>query len=226
MSEKVTVVDWTTPLVFPHHDTLNPGEIRWGLYMRDVQRTTQTTTFGDLMEVEWLGERFGYWPLLEGDKPEDDVVTEVAPIQDEDGNWIRQYTHRKFTEEEIANNLRDAKFNFISQIRDIVYRSFQNGFTYESGDDKYQFSLDDASQSYIRSAHLLAKEAFDTSTARDFKLRTIENVTITFSAEETVDVTTALLNRVVSVVEASWALEDAINAAATLEEIPAVPDLF
>lgn len=226
MVDKIENVDWTTPLVFPHHDTLNPGEIRWGLYMRDVQRTTQTMTFGDLMEVDWLGNNYGYWPLYEGDKPEDDVVKEVAPIQDEDGNWIRQYTHRPYNDEEIAANLADAKNTNIMQIRDIIYRTLQSGFKYTHEGTDYVFSLDDTSQSYIRSAHLLAKDSFEAGQERTFKLRTMENVTVEFSATEMVDVTTALLNRVVSITEAAWALEDSINATTDIKNIPSLPDIF
>lgn len=214
------IVNSATPLVRP----AGPDGMQWPVYLADARRAFPNVSFSLEQPEENLVE-FGYFPLLPGTPPQGDVVTKLPP-ELVDGKWVQQYDVRSFTDEEIAQQLTDAKNNAFASLDNLLNNTYGAGYFYDfvSGETTVQhhFSLTADNQQLMTGLHLLAKQ--ETNAERLFTLRTVENLTVKYTPAQVVEMTTALMEHIVAVLEKLWDLMDDIALAEHLSELPVIPD--
>ena len=215
------IVNSSTPLIRPY-DRDGNLVMQWPVYLIDARREWPNVSFSLEQNEENLYD-FGYWPLLPGDRPSGDVVTEIAPVL-VDGKWVQQYEVRQYDETEIQQQFQEAMATAYAKLDGLLTSTYGLGFNYEKAEGvTHSFSLTSDNQQLMTGLHLLAKQS---DAARVFKLRTLGNVTVDYTAEEVVALTTALMEYVVKVLEKLWELMDEISVATKVSEIPEIPDVI
>lgn len=215
------IVNSSTPLIHPYDREGNPV-MQWPVYLSDARREWPNTSFSLEQDEKNLVD-YGYFPLLPGEPPVGDVVTPVTPKLI-DGKWIQQYEVRSFSPEEIQQQFRDAIAVAYAKLDGLLQNTYALGFTYQKAEGvSHLFSLTSDNQQLMTGLNLLAKQSDPT---RVFKLRTLGNVTVDYTAEEVLTMTTALMEYVVKVLEKLWELMDNISIATQISEIPEIPDVI
>ncbi|WBF04765.1 hypothetical protein [Erwinia phage vB_Ea277G] len=215
------IVNSSTPLIRPY-DRDGNLVMQWPVYLIDVRREWPNVSFSTEQNEENLYD-FGYWPLLPGTRPTGDVVTETTPIL-VDGKWVQQYEVRAYNPDEIQQQFQDAMAVAYARLDGLLENTYGLGFSYTKSEGVvHQFSLTSDNQQLMTGLHLLAKQSDGT---RVFKLRTLSNITVDYTAEEVIALTTALMEYVVKVLEKLWELMDDISVATQVSEIPEIPDVI
>lgn len=215
------IVNSSTPLIRPYDKDGN-AVMQWPVYLIDARREWPNTSFSLEQEEENLVD-YGYFPLHPGTQPPGDVVERTTP-ELVDGKWVQQYTARAFTPEELQQQFADQMTASYGRLDGLLSNTYALGYTYEKGEGvTHHFSLTPDNQQLLTALNLLAQKS---ETSRIFKLRTTGNVTVDYTATEVIDMTTALMEYVVQVLNKLWELMDEISVATTVSEIPEIPDVI
>lgn len=209
------IVTQSTPLIRPY----GPKGMEWPVYLADARRAFPNVSFS-LEQDESQMEPFGYFPLHLGVSPAGDVVTQIEPKLI-DGKWTRQYETRDYTEEEQATRLRQAKDTALAELDRQLQAGYDEGFLYElDADTLHHFSLTRDNQQLMTGLHILAVQ--EGNDERVFRLRTIDNTTVTYTGAQLVAMTTAMMEHVYSELSTLWTTMDAITAATDMAALEAV----
>lgn len=209
------IVTQSTPLIRPY----GPKGMEWPVYLADARRAFPNVSFS-LEQDESQLEPFGYFPLHLGVSPVGDVVTQIEPKLI-DGKWTRQYEARDYTEEELATRLRQAKDTALAELDRQLQAGYDEGFLYElDADTLHHFSLTRDNQQLMTGLHILAVQ--EGNADRVFRLRTIDNTTVTYTGAQLVAMTTAMMEHVYSELSTLWTTMDAITAATDMAALEAV----
>jgi endonuclease YncB( thermonuclease family) len=195
------------------------------LFLDDFRSRTGAV-IGTSIDSEALVE-FGYAPVLEVPRPDvGDVITEGAP-EEVEGQWRRVWVVRDYNAEEAAVELQQAKATALYGIEQFRIAQFKIGFPhlFNNGDDMYHIQVRDQDRVNILARYTKAKEAIEAGLLdKQFEFRVWENVSVFLTPQEMVDMADAADEQVEAGYRAVWALKGQIEAAATVEEIPALPD--
>lgn len=209
------IVTQSTPLIRP----FGPMGKEWPVYLADARRAFPNVSFS-LEQDESQLEPFGYFPLHLGVSPAGDVVTQIEPKLI-DGKWTRQYEARDYTEEELATRLRQAKDTALAELDRQLQAGYDEGFLYElDADTLHHFSLTRDNQQLMTGLHILAAQ--EGNADREFRLRTIDNTTVTYTGAQLAAMTTAMMEHVYSELSTLWTTMDAITAAKDMAELEVV----
>jgi hypothetical protein len=202
---------------------LDTGE--YPLFLDDFRSRTGAV-IGTSIDSEALVE-FGYAPVLEVPRPDvGDVITEGAP-EEVEGQWRRVWVVRDYNAEEAAVELQQAKATALYGIEQFRIAQFKIGFPhlFNNGNDIYHVQIRDTDRVNIVSLRTLAKEAIaDNNAAFEVEFRVYENVSVHLDAQEVVEMADAAAAQVQTGYKTIWTLKGQIEAATTVEEIPALPD--
>lgn len=105
-------------------------DMAYPVYLRDFKLDFTNVSIGSFVYEENLVE-FGYFPVLDSEIPDADVVVEVVPTQSEDGKWYKTYTSRSFTTEEVAQNLIQQKSEYSQYAYDVYNQDLLNGISFD-----------------------------------------------------------------------------------------------
>jgi hypothetical protein len=195
------------------------------LYLADLPSRVPNTSFPQVVDSEILFE-FGYEPVLDVEVPVNDVVTEGAP-ELRDGSWYRVYNARAFNETEVNTNLAAAKAALKTQAEAKRVADFEKGFPYQFGEQIYHVQIRPTDRQNITALRVIAKEAVAAEVPMPINFRVYENVSVTLTAAEMVDVANATFSKVSEGYEVIWTFKDQVDAATTIAELPVLPsELF
>lgn len=215
----MTIVTRTTRLI--ESDTM-----RYPLFLGDMGSIAPNTMFGPTVDSDCLID-FGVEVVNEVPIPEGDVVTEGVPVLTE-GEWYQTWTVRTFSEVELSEKLASHKEILKSQATQLVTNAFAVGFPYLFPNDTvYHVQVRSSDRGNISDLRTIAKEILaETRPAMDFPFRVYENVSVMLTPQQMVDLADKTLVQVLGGYQVSWNYKDAIDAATTMEDLPAPPVAF
>jgi hypothetical protein len=195
------------------------------LYLPSLSERVPNTQFPSKMEAADLLE-WGYEEVLESDVPAGDVVTEGAPEQ-RNGSWYRVWNVRDYTAGELATNLAVKKAALLAEAETLRIARFDTGFPYQFGENVYHVQIRVSDRQNITALRVIAKEAVEANQPLTFPFRVYENVNVTLTAAEMVDVANAAFKAVSDGYGVIWTFKDTVTAATSLAELPVAPvELF
>lgn len=214
----MTVVTNDTRLI-----KLDTGE--YPVFLEEV-RTRTGSVFGSTIESSLL-EGIGYAPVLEVARPESPgVVTEGTPEMVE-GQYRRVWLVRDYNTEETSSMLKQAKEKAFYDVELFRISQFKIGFPhlFNEGNDILHVQVRDQDRVNILARYTKAKEAITAGLSdKKFEFRVWENISVFLTPQEMVDMADAADEQVEAGYRAIWALKHQIESAASISEIPALPD--
>jgi len=187
----------------------------------------QVGSFGPSVDSEVL-EHFGYFVVEDTDIPQGDVVVEIAPVKDGDV-WKRAYSVREFANEEEVAQLDSLKAQRAAEIEQFRVESFEKGFPclFNNDADLYHVQIRTKDLTNITALRVLARESVQDLTPFGVKFRVYENVNIPMDAAEVIRMSNLANIHVQEGLQVIWDLKDAVEAATSKEDLPAIPaELF
>lgn len=212
------IVTQSTPLVRP----FGPRGMEYPVYLADARRAFPNVSFSTEQDESQLVD-FGYFPLHLGTPPAGDVVTQTEPKLI-DGKWTRQYVSRSYTEEELSVKLSQAKDAALAALDAKLQAGYDEGFLYQFDEagTLHHFSMTPANQQLLTGMHILA--AMPENAEKTYRLRTIENTTVEYTAAQVVAMTKSMMEHAYGELSSLWQVMDAISASKTLPELQVVLD--
>lgn len=203
---------------------IDTRDMTWPLTMMQIRRRETYTIFAPTPELVDVEDR-GYAVIHPTEVPTEGHVTEVTP-QLVDGKWYRTYTTRPFTPEELQVMLDNERNVRLMLLGERLVSALARGKEVQVEGNTYRISMSDTNANDLGTQLRRAMQAIDRGQTTTFKLRTVENQTLTLSAEETVDLIDEVMAERQRLMEVSWDLEDLLAAAETMEELPTIPEVL
>lgn len=214
--DRVTVVYESTALI----DT-RTGE--YPLYIEDVRKKFPDWSIPSKLQASALeGEPFLMAVVQLTQPPAGDVPVELPPKQI-DGYWTQQWTTRDFTPGEVAERLRSAKDIRKNEIQNVIAAAFYTGMEVRFGETTHTLLIESTHRIHLTALSIQAKEALREEKPFSASIRTKEGVTLSLTAQETIDLSNEVTSRVQEGLETIWSLMDRAEAATVAEELPPVP---
>jgi len=211
----VTIATSSTPLIHPES-----GD--YPVYLGNLVKYAPNTSFGPAVGSDTLLD-FGLWVVYPTDAPQDDVVTEGYPVLI-DGDWHQAWISRSYSDAEKAERLTTQKEMMLEAAENLRLDFFTRGFPYTFPNGQvYHVQVRAADRSNISDLRIVAKEAIAEGKETTFEFRTFENISVTMTAAELVDMSNATFTQVQNGYKAIWVYKDEITAAATMAALPVTP---
>lgn len=187
-----------------------------------VKRANPNVSFPKSPSPEDLSP-FGIVVVQPTPQPDGDVVTEGWPEKHENGEWYQTWEVRAFTEEELAEQLEDAKEKKRWEINAERDAAFDTGLPYDIAGvpDVVQTRLEDKVNLLGLRVEARELEAEGVTDAV-MPFRGLNNIERLLTPTEMVAMTNAALAYIQGVYKKSWDLKDAVSDAATIAELEAI----
>jgi len=218
--EFIMIVDPNTLLVRVAED----GSTEYPLRLSDMKRCFPNTWLpSEDVESELL-ESLGVFVVELTERPVADVVTELPPVLDEEV-WRQAWFSRSYTPEETQSSLDGYKAKHLLNIEAWRVAQFRIGFPFLAPDAEiYHVQIRDTDRVNILGRYTKAKEAIAENKEVTFEFRMYENVSVTLTPEEMVEMGNQSDAQVLAGYQLTWSLKDQTTNATTFEEIPPIPD--
>lgn len=215
----MTTVTRNTPLI--HSET---GD--YPVYLDNLVKYAPNTSFPQTVDSDTLID-FGLEVVHQTEAPQGDVVTEGTP-ELKSGEWYQTWVTRSYNEIEEAQKLQSQKDYLQSNAEVLHAELFGKGFPYRfPNGDVYHVQVRATDRSNISDLRTIAKEYIAEGQDVTFDFRTYENISVTLTAAEMVEMANVTFTQVQGGYKAIWAYKDAIATATTLADLPATPvDIF
>lgn len=194
------------------------SDMRYPVYLSDFKAENTNVSTGAFVYEEGMAE-FGYYPVIDVEIPQGDVVTEGRPQQGEDGVWYKTWIARDYTEEEIAENLRREKEQRTYSAKSNFENENMNGL--QSGD--HLLSLDYNSISLYHSIIVAAQYAEE---GKIFSLMTQNNKVVELARDDMVVELETAISEYVGAYNNLCAYVKELNQVEKIEDLPEVPYSF
>lgn len=192
------------------------------VYLAQVRRDNPNTSFPDEVEEESLNA-LGYFVVQTVAQPTGDVVTEGDPTF-ANAVWSQAWTVRAYTADELATQLSAKQTAVLADVQSKVDTALEKGFSFAFTDVAGHVQLRDGDRANIASARIRAA-ALQTAGTTDavMPFRDWENVTHMCTPTMIVQLSDAAYDAYLGFLAAGWTLKDAVTAAKTVADLPAVP---
>lgn len=200
---------------------IDTRDLSWPYSMFQIRRRETNYTFAPVPDLDFL-KSAGYMVIRDSEIPTGDVVTQVTPVLIED-QWYRAYSVRSFTPEEIEAALNAERQVRLQLLGERLVERLAQGYESSIRGTTQHLNLSDVNASDLGDQLRRAQSALDRGASTTFRIRTIENQTFTLNAQETVDLIDAALAERQRIRELSWDLEDLLNMAEVMEDLPEIP---
>ncbi len=177
--------------------------------------------FGEQVSVELLDE-LGYIPVKQVEKPDGDVVEEIAPAL-EDGWFVQQWSIRSFTEEELALRLNAEKAVLLTDAKIKLQRLLDQGFDYVFPDGKTR-GVQIRDQDRVNLTQLLVCATAPNTSKSLVQFRTRENEMVCLAPAKIAALCVAAFAYHQRIMQNYWAFEAMVRDART--NLPVLPDTF
>ena len=200
---------------------IDTRDLSWPYTMMQIRRRETNYTFAPVPDLEFL-KGAGYMVIRDSEVPAGDVVTQVTPVLNGD-QWYRAYTVRSFTPEELQAALDTERQVRLQLLGERLVARLAQGYESVIRGTTQHLNLSDVNAADLGDTLRRATTALERGATTTFRIRTNENQTFTLNAQETVDLLDAALAERQRIRELSWDLEDLLNMADTMEDLPEVP---
>lgn len=194
------------------------SDMRYPVYLSDFKAENTNVSTGAFVYEEGMAE-FGYYPVIDVEIPQGDVVTEGRPQQGEDGVWYKTWIARDYTEEEIAENLRREKEQRTYSAKSNFENENMNGFQF--GD--HLLSLDYNSISLYHSIIVAAQYAEEN---KIFSLMTQDNKVVELTRDDMIVELETAISEYVGAYNNLCDYVKELDQIEKIEDLPEVPYSF
>ena len=200
---------------------IDTRDMAWPLTMNQIRRRENNITFAPTPDLPFV-ESVGYQVLHESEIPTGGQVTEVTP-QLVDGKWTRVYSMRPYTPEEIQGFIDTERQVRLQLLNERLAERLAMGYESVISGATHRINMSDANANDLSTQLRRAIQAVDRGQSTIFKLRTVDNQTLSLGPQDTVDLIDTVLAERQRILEVSWDLEDLLAASETIEEMPQIP---
>lgn len=197
---------------------IRTADMAYPVYLSDFLAANPNISIGSFVYEENMAE-FGYYPVHDVEVPTGDVVTEGAPIQDENGTWFKTWNVREFTPEEIAQNLAFDKQAAVAQAKYVLHNDLLNGL--QVGNDL--FAVGGADMLFLHGTRVAALNADPSET---FFIVKSDSSVMQLPAEDAVNKATEIITAHSAIYQRMLAYLDTVSKAQTKSEVPPFPTTF
>lgn len=192
------------------------------VYLSNIATYAPNTMFGPTVDSDHLID-FGLEVVHDTAAPAGDVVIEGQPELIA-GEWYQTWIARPFNEGETTTKLAEKKEVLKAQAEQLRLAAFAKGFPYRFADDNvYHVQVRASDRGNISDLRTIAKEVIAGGGEMTFPFRVWENISISLTAPQMVALADKTFEQVLAGYNVSWTYKDDIEAATTLEALPAVP---
>lgn len=192
------------------------------VYLSNIATYAPNTMFGPTVDSDCLID-FGLEVVHDTVAPAGDVVTEGSPELRE-GEWYQTWLVRDFNEGEQSGKLAEKKEVLKAQAEQLRLAAFAKGFPYRFADDNvYHVQVRASDRGNISDLRTIAKEVIAGGGTMTFPFRVWENISIGLTAPQMVALADKTFEQVLAGYNVSWSYKDEVDAATTLETLPATP---
>lgn len=193
------------------------------IYLPKVRKDNQLNSFSAFPTAEQLRD-LGYEVVEPTVQPAGDVVTQGDPVL-EDGVWKQHWNVRQFTPEETATLLEEKRTQHLDAIRRYQDKLLEKGIPYEFNSGTYSIQVRDGDRANLAGMRIFADSQIQGETAFPASFRTKENVNVSLTPQEVVDMTNAALVGYYQLLESVWELKDLTRIVDTIEDFPVIPEI-
>ena len=202
---------------------IQPSTGKYPLAYTQVKGILSNVLLGTSETVESLQAR-GFFVVERTDRPEGDVVTEATPVL-ENGKYKQVWESRPFNAEELERNLNAAKNRALAEVGRKLAAALETGVPFDFGGDYgvLHIQVRDGDR-----ANLTAMRMRTVVNSGDTQMfRTQENIIVSgLDDTDVATMTDAADAGYMALLAQAWVLKDQIARAATVAELPAVPEAF
>lgn len=197
------------------------------LTFQAIKQKNSLTSFAAEPTVEQL-DAMGYAVVQPVATPAGDVVTEAAPLLKADGTYEQVYEVRAFNAEELAQQLAMKKSELNNSIRMLRAQALEKGAPFDFGGvfGVQHIQLRDGDRPNIIGLRFKADALLAAASTDQMSVRTFENVLVSMSASQFMDMSWKYMSAFETVMGTSWHYEDLIGAAISLDDLPVLPASF
>lgn len=201
---------------------------RYPVYLVDVRKKFPTTTIQDGIDHEKL-RSFGFELVRQLDPPEDKVVyEEVTPLRNTVTGFYEQcYVVYEAGSAPYEKKLQQRKDGLSSQLMSIRARQQEMGkpYTFPNG-QVLHIQLRDGDRANILGLLQMSNEYIAAGMAdqKVFSFRSYENKNVPLNPLEMKALSMWAFGAFMSILQASWDIQNRIIQAATFEELPVLPE--
>lgn len=219
----------STPLV----KVKDGAVIGWPKFMSDLRDDPDVgnVSFSIATDEQWLVP-YGYYPIYPVAQPAGDVVSEVQPVYDETaGHWMQTWSTRSFSEDEIAQQLTDAKQRAKDEAQTQYDTEMELGYPFNYKASKTAASVvlhiqaGNEDRTNLRAAQILSQVAGGKTTG-SVRIKTTEGQYVALPYAKATDFINSLYDANQESNNALWDYQDSVDAAETVDAIPAMPQDF
>lgn len=199
-------------------------------YLYDLRQDNMQNTFGSTIESEKLynfPNPYAYVFLV--DQPEGDVVTEGAPVLNEDdGKWYQHWDVRAFNEQELAERLSTGRDNALQMGKQVLTNDLVSGLEITLKPDGGTFKLVMTAEERVNlmGMRVVAEKRVNASDDTAFTVRSADNKSFQADPAEVIEFVEEILELYNGYLEKYWQFKSDVANATTLDALPVVPESF
>lgn len=192
----------------------------------NIRRQNPNVSFGDTIPESML-PGLGYAKVESTELPAGDVVTEGKPVL-VDGTYFQTWEVREFTPDEKEDNLRSKKAEALAMLQSTTSRSLREGVLFNFGTveepDNGYIAMEEGDRVNVIGMKQAAERAISEGSSASMYFRCVDGSIKSISPQKCVDMSWAVYDAFTAVMASSWQLQNSINAASTVADIPAIPE--
>lgn len=200
--------------------------LTYPVYLSAIRTKNKTVSIAENPSADQM-LLLGYAVVARVDRPDGDVVTEGVPVETETG-WIQTWEVRAFNEQEIAQQLNQAKQNAFNKLNTSMDNTLAIGFEYIFADaDVLHIQLRDGDRANLAGLRLTANELIELGELDPIlEIMSYENIGKNVTPAEMVELTRSAFVNFTGTMKQKWVLKTQVKAATTVAEIPSIPDII
>lgn len=204
---------------------LHVGSGAYPAYFEQIRLDNPNCSFAESPSEESLAE-LGYAVVLPSPRPYGQVVNQGRPELRE-GAWYQTWEVREYNPEELTQVLNATKATLEFDIVRLIDKTIARGclYTFPSGDAQH-IQLRDGDRANIGALATKADRVKNAGGEKTFYFRTYENEIQAMTTDETVTMTDVAFDKYMEILQVGWALKAQVTAAATLAELPVIPEII
>jgi hypothetical protein len=197
------------------------------LTFQSIKAKNPLTSFASEPTAEQLAA-MGYEVVKPIATPAGDVVTEGAPVLNEDGTYEQVYVVRAFNAEEVAQRLAMKQSELNNTTRILRDQALNKGAPFDFGGafGVQHIQMRDGDRANVIGLRFKAEALLAAASTDMMGIRTFENVLVPLTASQFMDMSWKFMSAFETVMGTAWHYEDLIKAAVAEAELPALPETF
>lgn len=208
-----------TSKIFKWTPMIRMSDMKYPVYLSDFLKEHTNVSIGDFVWEYEMAGIWNYFKVYDSEVPVGDVVTEGDPVYDDAAEqWVKTWTARDFTTEEVSENLARAKEDARNQAAQVLSGNMQFGVIV--GEDTFSVEPREA-------ANLDCSRAFAIANPEvEVLLKKTDNSIISLPSAQAVEKIDAILAQAGKVNQNYLAYLKSVFDTTVITDIPEVPASF